>query len=505
MKKLIPVILSLCLLITSCYTGNAPSESGNSSASENFEFGVGFVYENGFDPLTTKSSENLSLAGLVYEGLFEVDETYSAINVLCESYTRSGNTYRFKIKNNVKFSDGSALTVSDVVFSLTRAQNPDSYFATRLADVSQIYADNGEVVIELHNENANLPLLLDIPIIKTLNDGDIIALGTGAYLISHIAETNEYKLLKNLHWHQKQSLPYEEIRMVETDGIDELVWGFESLNIDLLTLDQTGASPLQFRGEYEYHSIDTSSLVYLGFNHGNAIFNNAAFRRAISCSINRADTIEQDFAGMAVETTLPVHPRSPAYDAELAQSIAFSRENATALFAQAGYPDNDADGKADIHRTCSILVNSENKSRVALARRISESLTNSGFIVEVREEEWSDYVAALQAGDFDLFLAEVNLRADFNLTALIHSGGRLNYGRYISAQTDSELISYHTARLASGSATKRFYSHFIETLPIVPIIFKKHSVVTHNNFFEKMLPTVRNTFHNFYAWKVSGK
>ena len=41
-----------------------------------------------------------------------------------------------------------------------------------------------------------------------------------------------------------------------------------------------------------------------------------------------------------------------------------------------------------------------------------------------------DYVAALEKGDFDLYLAEVRLTADFDLTALITAGGSLTYGGY---------------------------------------------------------------------------
>ena len=58
--------------------------------------------------------------------------------------------------------------------------------------------------------------------------------------------------------------------------------------------------------------------------------------------------------------------------------------------------------------------------------------------------------AALEAGRFDLYLGEVALTADFDLSALLSSDGALNYGRWQDEQTDLLLAmnqwDYHTAQ-----------------------------------------------------------
>lgn len=502
MKRLCSVLILVSFLLSGCYEGNTAPEDEVTKLNENNEFGVAFVLEENLNPITTQNNQNADFTGLVYEGLFEVDENFNAVKVLCESYTEEGNTYRIKLKSNVSFSDGTPLTANDVVYSLNLAKAPESYYASRLSNVSGISASGNEITISLYRANARLPQLLDIPIIK---ESSPAAIGTGPYKILVNGETNEYRLSKNSNWHRKEPLPFESIKMMQVSGIDELTWGFESRKIDLLNLDPTGVDPLQFRGEYNSKEIYTSSLVYLGFNFRNNAFQSAALRRAISCMIDRQGAVEQDFALMGTATVLPIHPKSHAYDNQIAETVSYSKEKAFEHFAEAGLLDSDKDGKIDTRRSYSLLVNSENKSRASLARRISEALTNIGITVNVREEKWQNYRAALLSGDFDLFLAEVDIRADFNVSSLIRSDGTLNYGQYYSETTDISLDKYVTSSLSQSNKNADFYSHFTTALPIVPILFKNHSVITHENFFENITPTAFNTYRNFYSWKVVDK
>ncbi len=502
LKRFLLSLIALCILLTGCYSGNSTPDEETAS-NKNSEFGISFVLEDTLNPITTQNSQNADFTGLVYEGLFEVDEHFNATPNLCESYSVNGTTYRIKLKRNISFSDGTPLTAPDVVYSLNLAKNNDTFYSSRLSNVESITASGSDIVLTLYSENAKLPQLLDIPIIKA---GDAsIAIGTGPYKINVNEQINEYTLVQNSNWHKKEVLPFDSIKMVQVTGIDELIWGFESGNIDLLSLDPTGADPLQFRGEYNSTEICTSSLTYLGFNLNVTTFQKAAFRRAVSCMIDRVGAIEQNFAQMGIATTLPVHPNSYAYDNQIAETISYSKEKAFEFFAAAGFRDENNDGKLDTRKSYSLLVNSENKSRVALAHRISEALTNIGITINVREEKWASFRNSLITGDFDLYLAEADIRADFNAASLIRSNGALNYGGYYSETTDAKLDSYATSALTQSKKNADFYNHFTETVPVVPILFKNHSVMTHPDFFDILTPTAYNTYKDFYSWKVVGE
>ena len=468
-------------------------------------FGFAYTDEAKMNPLTTKNKINLELFGLVYEGLFEIDEKFEPVNILCSDYEINGNTYRFKLKDGVTFSDGSPLRASDVVFSLRLAMQPESYYASRLTNIANIKADGSTaVLVTVNRYTGNLPRLLDVPIIKSGSDASEIALGTGGYVLT-TNERGEYQLIAREGWHMGKSLPYSRIELTKAASADELVFAFESRDIDVLSVDPTSSDALQFRGEYEQREYQTTIFQYLGFNMSKPALKDALVRRAIARAIDRDATVSQDFAQLADVTCLPMHPDSPAYDTESADKLSFSLENSLSLLISAGYSDSDGDGKLENQSggelSLRLLVNSDNKSRVALAQRICTDLAKIGVTASVDEKAWEDYLSALYAGNFDLYLAEVNLSADFDVSRLIRTGGALNYGRYSSTDTDACLDAFNAATLRKSDEALRFYNNFVLQVPIVPISFKKHSHMTHLGAFENISFTQRNIFYRFYNWR----
>ena len=170
--------------------------------------------------------------------------------------------------------------------------------------------------------------------------------------------------------------------------------------------------------------------------------------------------------------------------------------------------DTASDGRLDYggrrHKpvTVSILVNQENKSKIAVCKRVAEALTHIGITAEVREEKWEQYLRALNAGDFDLYYAEISLPSDYIIDTLIKRGGVLNYGKFNASDFEDMLPSFNAADVEKDSAAlKSFYSEFSLRVPFVPIIFKKNTVITHRNFFEELYPTEHNAYYAFYRWK----
>ena len=117
---------------------------------------------------------------------------------------------------------------------------------------------------------------------------------------------------------------------------------------------------------------------------------------------------------------------------------------------------------------------------MSAAEYLAQGLEKLGVTVQLDKLAWEDYVAALTAGEFDLYLGEVKLTGDFDLTALIAPAGALNYGKYSDADAQTLLAAFRAAgedgRSAAASA---LYAHLAETAPITPICFKNWSVLTH--------------------------
>ena len=75
-----------------------------------------------------------------------------------------------------------------------------------------------------------------------------------------------------------------------------------------------------------------------------------------------------------------------------------------------------------------MLVNSENRIRVAAAQNIASQLLEYGIKITVVEKSYADYLTALTDGDFQLFLGEVKLTGNMDISCLVTEGGSAAYG-----------------------------------------------------------------------------
>ena len=93
------------------------------------------------NPLLAMSDADRDLSAIVYAGLMGFSETGELIPVLAESYEISadGKTYKFILRENAKFSDGTPITADDVIFTVQKAQD-SALKSPRYADWSGIVA-----------------------------------------------------------------------------------------------------------------------------------------------------------------------------------------------------------------------------------------------------------------------------------------------------------------------------------------------------------------------------
>ncbi len=483
MKKYVSLLFVLVLLLCSCDISEieeideAIAEETGAVKVDTSTFGAGVALSESADPYTTENKLNSELMGLICESLFSVSETFEVSPVLCKDYTYSDKTYVFNIKKNVSFSDGSTLLPSDVEYSLRAALEHGSYYAANLSAIDSISSSdrNGTVTIRLKYDNSRFPALLDIPIIKTGTRGDKLPKGTGIY-----APKDDFSaLVARSNHHSGKTPKYSVISLTDVASSDELLFEFDNHTISLLTSDPTGTSPLSPLSTSQIKNISTTRLHFLGFNTRKAPLSDNAVRRSIARAIDRESAAYNDFALMGRPSALPIHPGTSSYPAEISELLAY-----------------DGNARLDIPEPLTLLVNSENQGKLAVCKRIAETLTRLGAPCTVRALSFNDYASALAGGDFDLYYAEVSLSPDFDLTRLLQ--GSLNYGGFY----DAELLSLHSSYLAGDEARDDFFRAFCDKVPFAPIFFKDTALYTQTGFFEKMTPTAQNTYNSFCDWVV---
>ena len=505
-KSLAVLLLALCLLLGGC-TGNpepdlSPSPTPSATVvEEQTEFALACYPEAGFHPITGANRTNLTLGGLVYEGLYALDQRFEPQPQLCAEGVQAidGLSWTFTLRTGVTFSDGSPLTAAEVKSSLDLARTSTLY-ASRLSDITNVTAGEGTVTVTLSRANGSLPTLLDIPIVKETGG---VPLGTGPYVLSNAGDT--WSLTARQGWWQGEELPLQTIPLRSIQETDDLIHAFDTRDIALVSTDLTGTNALGFSGSFDTVDYPTSIMLYVGFNVKSGPCRAAGVRQALLRAFDRTSVSAAIYSSHAQPAALPVSPASPWYQEDLAQELDYSSQQAAQLLTDGGWTQGE-NGWTQGRQTLSLtfVAPSDNPARASAAEHLAGGLTDLGIQVDLQLLPREEYVAALERGDFDLYLAEVRLTSDFDLTALITAGGSLNYGGYADAQAATLLQQY---RAASGQgrdlSARRLYERLMEEPPFGVICFKNWSVLTQWSRIADLTPTQQNVFCGFAQWDIA--
>ena len=502
MRRLLSLLLSAALALSLAACGPSDGASGSQSGSASsvpdasqvpvdIPFSLAVYPAYSLHPVLAENRANLTLVPLLYEPLFQLDGSFQAVPILCQSYTAGPDnlSWTFTLRSGVTFSDGTPLTAETVAAALNTARQEGSRYAQRLRDVTSVTAGDGSVTVTLSRPNGDLPALLDIPIAN--GPGDRPA-GTGPYVLSGQGE--ELLLTARSDWWQCKALPAREIPLTAVERSDDLISSFASGDTGLVDVDLMGTNALGYSGNYETWDYATTDFLYLGFNVQRGICQRPEVRRALALAVDRDSIVQVDYARHAAAASLPVHPASSLYDEELAQALSYDPEQLASQIEELRLSG----------RSLTMVVNSENTAKTAAAQRIADQLEAAGLKVTLSKLAFADYTAALAAGNFDLYLGEVVLTADFDLSPLLSSTGTLNYGGWQDGEADLLLADLRGASgLQRKTAAQALFAYLEQQVPIAPICFKNGSVLTQWGRLSGLAPVRGNVFAQLENWSIS--
>jgi len=455
-------------------------------------------------PITGESQTNQDLTGLVYQCLYELDNTFTPQPVLAASGAPSedGYSWSFAIRKGVFFSDGTPLTASHAAASLDAARSSGVY-AARLAGVTSVVAaDDVTLTVTLSAPNGKLPALLDVPIVLE-QEGAPAPLGTGCY---QYEQAGEGLCLRTNPNHQAASaLPWTSIPLTAVSGAGERIAAFDSGEVTAVTTEFSDPYALGYSSSYETCDYPATNLLYVGFNAVSGPCQSNLVRQAFSKAFDRDSLVQVQLSGHGDAACLPLSPVCGDYDKEAAAPLGFDLEGAAELLAQAGYERREED-QLLYHRSAplavTLLVNSDNESRQAVASALAQSLGQLGVSVAVNTLPWKDYTAALSAGQFDLYIGEVRLTGDFDPSPLLT--GALNYGRFEDWELAQALAAWKGAHGAARTeAGKALWARFAQDAPIAPLCFKRGSLLVRWGMVSGLQPTRANPFYRMEEWTTA--
>lgn len=502
MKRIISLVL-LCGLLLGLFSGCAQSEEAyvptgdgltweeedaesskqDGEKEEPQHLGLSYNANASFNPYTCTDYTNRALFSLLFQSLFVTDRNYESHPILCSRYvmSRDMKTYTFYIDENATFSDGTKLTIKDVEASLKAAEDSRIY-GGRFSKILRMYIseDNG-ITMELSTAYENLPILLDIPIIKATQLDFQTPLGTGPYQLSRT--DSGMQLMRRTNWWCTSDLvvtaPY--IQLTEYESPTQIRDEFQFGELDLVVADPGSDNYADFRCDFELWDSENGIFLFLAVNHESDVFASDLVRKALTHSIDRELIVDDFYRGFARAASLPVSPQSPYYNSGLASRYSYQPD----VF------ENAVKEASRVNWEMILVCNGDDSLRMRVADLIAENLRSAGLIVDLRYLTGRDYTNALVNGEYDLYLGQTKLSPNMDLSPFFSTVGALNYGGMSS-------LEMHTLCQQALENSGNYYTlhlNVMENAYLCPILFRSYSVFATRGLLTGLTPSRDQIFY----------
>lgn len=463
LKIICALVLCIAVVLTGCGSatikGSTQSDAGSVSSEikeevkkeAKGEISVACSITDSFNPYSAKTPLNRNLSTLLYEPLISLDESFTPQYRLASKITLKGKNATVTLRA-ASFSDGSSITADDVVYCANKAMDSDTRYGYSLEDVSSVSASSyNTVVFTLKKEDPYFINQLDFPIFKKGSDKktssdnlEIPPISSGAYTV----DETKLKLNTNKYYYGEKPT-VKTIKLINTPDGEALEHNLQIGNVSYHYSNLSDCKLLQVRGKYK--KVNSNNLVYIGANMSSGLMSKVDMRQAVSAALDREDISNTAYFQNAVPTSNAFHPDWAKGNNLTAINQNSINENVyLALLDEIGYNSKDKSGyyvNSEGERlSLSLVCYKENAWRMSAADLIKKQLKVAGIDVKVQRYSWNDYTYALKNGHFDMYLAEVCIGNNMDISELVTKGGSAAYGiSYSNKESSSDTASEVTS------------------------------------------------------------
>ncbi|GAA4572281.1 ABC transporter substrate-binding protein [Micromonospora coerulea] len=298
------------------------------------------------DPAKAGGTMPLLIATNCYDTLVRADENYNLAPGLATEWesTPDALTWTFKLRQGVKFHDGSLLTAKDVVYSFKRILDP-ALAAVGLAQIGPYLqasgvaaADPSTVKLTLTKPNAFIPVLVSAAGFSIVKDGTTdfsSGNGTGPFTLSGFDAAARTSLARfDGYW--QDGKPY-------LDAVQIVVIAEDATRLQAVTSGSqdvvdniTGANTLLLKGNVEPYMLKNGGWVGLTMFGDTAPFNSQKIIQAMQYAADRKKIMSVVAPGIdIISPDIPIPPEDPFFPSGL-QPRAYDPDRAKALLKEAG-------------------------------------------------------------------------------------------------------------------------------------------------------------------------
>lgn len=425
---------------------------------------------NSMDPYARNETFLLTFTGNLYEGLVRRDRELKVEPALAVRWEQpNATTWRFHLRPNVRFHDGTALSAEDVAFSVARAKAPGSNISTKLATVTETRIVD-PLTIDFITSAPNPILLEEIADFfimskawaerhgatqaadltqRAENFATRNANGTGPFILASREPDRRTVLRPNPNWWDRaeHNLTEVQFNVIANDGTR--VAALLSGEIDMIyTVPPQDTERLSRAPNIRVHQKAELRTIFLGFDQfrdqllksdvtGRNPFRDVRVRQAFYQAIDVEAIRARVMRGQARTTGTMWGPGINGFDEEADRRHAHDPDAARRLLAEAGFPQG--------FRLTMDCPNDRYVNDEAICQAVAAMLARVGIRVDLAAQTRARYFAEILGPRYNTSFYMLGWtpstydahNALFNLMASREgSRGQFNVGGYRNARLD---------------------------------------------------------------------
>lgn len=404
-----------------------------------------------FNPIVAKETSTTAVTRLMFEGLTRTNGVTTEVEPnLAESWevSEDGLVWTFRLRQDVRWFDGRALTADDVVFTFNQLIFNEEIPASA-RDIFTIEGKTFKVSkVDEHRVKFELPMKF-APFLRGLtqeimpkhvleesvkqgvfsstwsvNTDPSQIIGTGPFMLEkHVPEQRIILKRNPNYWRRDKTgnrLPYlNRIIMLIVSSTDVALLKFQDGETDIFGMQAhhyPELKPHEKKGNYTVHLAGPNfgtSFLFLNQNRDKnpktgkpyvdpvklSWFTDRRFRQAVAHAIDKQSIIDIVMNGLGYPQEAPMSPAAKLFYNPNVKKYEYDLEKAKRVLAEAGFIDRDRDGiLEDEHGNkveFSLVTNSRNPDRRRIAEIISKDLRQLGFDVHFSLMEFNALVDKL--------------------------------------------------------------------------------------------------------------
>ncbi len=327
------------------------------------ELTVGFTLDaDTLDPANHRKRETETIIRNLYDGILTRDAEMNVVPEIAESYSQiSPTVYEFKIRQGIKFHDGSDLTAEDVKFTLDRltveGAMGDGQTSPRKSLLGPLASTD---VIDAYTIRINLsepwPILpAQLPFQEVVSKAFVESVGT-AGMATEVNGTGPFKLVE---WRKGDSIIMErfddyyggasDIAPVGPACVDRVIFKVipESASrvaallagdVDIINeLPAFSIGQVEANPDTMVMSVNGTRSFFVAMNLEGEYFDDVKVREAVAHAIDKDLIIDRILGGYASRIEGILSP--DAFGSSELPAYAYDPELAKQMLAEAGFPD----------------------------------------------------------------------------------------------------------------------------------------------------------------------